>query len=122
MSEDDRDGARQAFLESLIANVPGAVYRSAWDREYALELISDEIERISGHPVGDFNESRTRTIKSIIHPDDLEDVLRQAAELEDDGEPFVLQYRIVRADGSVRRVLDRGQLVHGPGGRLWMDG
>ena len=37
-------------------------------------------------------------------------------------EPFVLEYRIVRADGEVRWVLDRGQPVRGPGGRLWLDG
>ena len=28
----------------------------------------------------------------------------------------------MRADGAVRWVLDRGQLVPGPGGRLWLDG
>ena len=33
-----------------MANVPGAIYRSAWHADYALELISDEIERISGYP------------------------------------------------------------------------
>ena len=36
--------------------------------------------------------------------------------------PFELEYRIVRADGEVRWVLDRGQPVPGPGGRMWMDG
>jgi signal transduction histidine kinase len=39
-----------------------------------------------------------------------------------DEHPFGLEYRIVRADGEVRWVLDRGQLVAGVGGRLWMDG
>jgi signal transduction histidine kinase len=36
--------------------------------------------------------------------------------------PLAVEYRIVRADGAVRWVLDRGQLVPGAGGRLWMDG
>jgi signal transduction histidine kinase len=39
-----------------------------------------------------------------------------------DERPFSLEYRIVRADGEVRWVLDRGQLVSGAGGRLWCDG
>ena len=40
----------------------------------------------------------------------------------DDGEPFVMEYRIVRADGEVRWVMDRGHLVTGAGGRRWCDG
>jgi len=37
-------------------------------------------------------------------------------------EPYALEYRIVRSDGTIRWVLDRGQPVPGPGGRLWLDG
>ena len=62
----DRD-AREAMLRSLMANVPGAIYRSAWHDNYALELISDEIERISGYPASDFlGADARRTIMSII--------------------------------------------------------
>ena len=50
-------------------------------------------------------------------------VMRGVAAARDDAErPFTLEYRIVRADGEVRWVLDRGQLVPGGPGRLWMDG
>jgi PAS domain S-box-containing protein len=116
-----RQRAEEELVGALLTNVPGAIYRSAWDRGYALELISDEIERISGYPTSDFVEG-AHTLMDIIHPDDLEYVMTQAAQLGDDGNPFVLHYRIVRADGAVRWVVDRGQLVHGPHGRLWMDG
>jgi len=118
----DRD-ARESLLRSLMANVPGAIYRSAWHADFALELISDEIERISGYPASDFlGADARRTIMSIIHPEDRDDVLRAAQEAVDDGRPFVLEYRIERRDGSVRWVLDRGQRVRGPRGEQWMDG
>jgi PAS domain S-box-containing protein len=114
--------ADDALVRAMMANVPGAIYRSAWHADYALELVSEEIERISGYPPANFLASSRRTLLSIVHPDDADMVLDAVANAVDDPRPFVLEYRIVRADGAVRWVLDRGQLVHGSGGRLWMDG
>jgi PAS domain S-box-containing protein len=116
-----RDRASDHLLRALMAHVPGVLYRSAWDRGYTVELISDEIERITGYPAADFVESRRRTLLSIMHPDDIESVMARAAETTD-GRSFVLEYRLISADGAVRWMIDRGQLVRGPGGRLWMDG
>ena len=110
------------LLRALMVNVPGAIYRSAWHADHTLALISDEIERISGYPPENFIASAKRTIMSIVHPDDRERVLEEVARAEQDDGAFVVEYRIVRADGVVRWVLDRGQLVRGPGGRRWMDG
>ena len=110
------------LVRALLVNVPGAIYRSAWHDGHALELISDEIERISGYPSVDFVASRKRTLLSILHPRDRKRVMRAVATVTDESQTFALEYRIVRADGTVRWVLDRGQLVPGPGRRLWMDG
>jgi PAS domain S-box-containing protein len=113
--------ADDALVRALMANVPGAIYRSAWHADFTLELISDEIERISGYPAANFIASKKRTLFSILHPEDRDGVHRAISNATDDG-PFALEYRIVRADGEVRWVLDRGHLVHGGGGRLWCDG
>jgi PAS domain S-box-containing protein len=113
--------ANDALLRALMVNVPGAIYRSAWHAGHTLELISEEIERISGYPAANFLASTHRTILSIMHPDDRDEVLATLAAATVDA-PFSLEYRIVRADGDVRWVLDRGQLVRGTGDRLWMDG
>jgi PAS domain S-box-containing protein len=115
-----RERAGDHLLRMLLAHVPGVLYRSAWDRGYTVELISDEIERITGYPAADFVEGR-RTLVSVMHPADIESVMARAAEATD-GRPFVLEYRLVSADGAVRWMIDRGQLVRGPGDRLWMDG
>ncbi|MBI5105283.1 MAG: PAS domain-containing protein, partial [Solirubrobacterales bacterium] len=117
-----RQRADDALVRGLMVNVPGAIYRSAWHAGHALELISDEIERISGYPPVNFVASSRRSLLSIVHPDDRDAVLRAVSTVTTEEEPFELEYRIVRADGEVRWVLDRGQLVRGSGGRLWMDG
>ena len=114
--------ADDKVVRALMVHVPGAIYRSAWHNDYTIEIVSDEIERISGYPPHNFIASARRTIMSIIHPDDRASVLAGAVEATKRGEPFEFEYRIVRADGQIRWVLDRGQPVPGPGGRLWMDG
>ena len=110
------------LLRALMVNVPGAIYRSAWHADHTLALISDEIERISGYPPENFIASAKRTIMSIVHPDDRDRVMEEVARAQAGDGAFVVDYRIVRADGDMRWVLDRGQLVRGPGGRRWMDG
>src|SRR4051794_1118197 len=114
--------SNDALLRALMVNVPGAIYRTAWHADGAVELISDEIERISGHPQESFVASNRRTLVGLVHREDrarLREAIDEAAELE---EPYSLEYRIVRSDGAVRWVLDRGQPVPGPGGRVWLDG
>lgn len=112
----------EAQLRVLIANVPGAIYRCANDQDWTMELISDDIERISGYPPTDFIGSSCRTFASVIHPDDRDQVERAVAEATQQGHVFTLEYRIVRADGSVAWVLERGQQVHGSNDRSWLDG
>ena len=109
-----QERANDRLLRTLMENVPGAIYRSAWHADYTLEMITDEIERISGYPPANFLASKRRTILSIVHPEDVDMVLEAITQASvDSDEPFQLEYRIVRDDGAVRWVLDRGQLVRG---------
>jgi PAS domain S-box-containing protein len=114
--------ADDSLLRALMVNVPGAIYRSAWHAGHRIELISDEIERISGFPPEHFIASDRRTLLSIVHAGDHETVAKAVSDAREGRQSFVCEYRIVRADGAVRWVLDRGQLVSGAGGTLWMDG
>jgi PAS domain S-box-containing protein len=106
---------------ALLDNVPGAIYRSDWGRGYAIELITDHIERITGYPASSFLDG-TRTLWDVIHPDDRGAVLREAGDAAGEERPFAIEYRVMRPDGAHRWVLDRGQIFHGPGGETWMDG
>lgn len=113
---------RDGQLEALVANVPGAIYRCALDDKWTMTLISDEIERISGYPATDFLGNSARTFASIIHPDDCAEVERQVRTATTEDRPFGLEYRIVRADGTVAWVLERGQRVTEPDDQAWLHG
>jgi len=117
-----RQRSETGLMHTLMSNVPGAIYRSAWHDGHRLELISEGIERISGYPPTNFVASTRRTLLSIVHPDDCARVEQAVRRASDDGGAYVAEYRIVRADGEVRWVLDRGRCVPGAGGRLWLDG
>jgi PAS domain S-box-containing protein len=109
------------LLESLTRNIPGAIYRCALDREWTMQLIGDEVERITGYPADDFVESRRRTFVSLIHVEDRDRVEQTVWEAVRAGRPFELEYRVLTASGEVRWVLERGCAVRG-GRQEWLDG
>jgi PAS domain S-box-containing protein len=114
--------ANEALLRSLVANIPGAVYRCACDEDWTMQWLSDEIERITGYPAHEFIASSVRTFASVIHPDDREQVERSVMDAVDAGRPYMLEYRVQRPDGSLRWVLERGQAQDAGDGRRWLDG
>ncbi len=114
--------ADEALLRSLVANIPGALYRCACDSDWTMAWVSQEIEEISGYPATDFIDSAGRSFASVIHPDDREQVALSVKEAVDARRPFSLEYRIKRRGGDVRWVLERGQAQESGDGRRWLDG
>jgi diguanylate cyclase (GGDEF)-like protein/PAS domain S-box-containing protein len=113
-----------AQFGSLVANVPGAVYRCAPTSDWDMEFMSAEIEAICGYPSSEFVERPTaRSYASVIHCDDRDRVERDVLDALARREPFVLDYRLIHADGEVRWVHERGRGVFTPDGEvLYLDG
>jgi PAS domain S-box-containing protein len=114
--------ANEAMLRSLIDSIPGAIYRCACDGDWTMEWLSDEIETMTGYAAADFIDSAVRTFASIEHPDDHDYVASRVMESVDTGRPFALEYRLVRRDGSICWVLERGLAQQAGDGRWWLDG
>jgi PAS domain S-box-containing protein len=114
---------------TLVANIPGVVYRWSYEkRSRALPLllvtfVSGAIETLSGYPPSDFINHRVRSFASIIHPQDrarVEEEIWQSAIAK---KPHAIEYRIVRVDGRLTWVYDKGQASVGENGEiLWIDG
>ncbi len=125
----ERDRAEEALRESeekfrtLTANIPGAVYRCANDPDWTMDFISDVIEEISGYKASDFIQNRIRSYASIVHPEDGKLVGATVQKALAERQPYLLEYRIVRSDGSIRWVYEKGQGIFSDNGDLlWLDG
>jgi PAS domain S-box-containing protein len=112
----------EALLRSMVDNIPGALYRGACDRDWTMHWLSDEVETLTGYPASDFIDNSVRTFASVIHPEDRGYVEQSVAQAVDARRPFNLEYRIVRRDGEVRWVLERGQAQDGGDGRRRLHG
>src|SRR5215470_1423932 len=89
-------------FRSLVANVPGAVYRCALSSDWEMEFMSDEVKQICGYEASEFvGMPPARPYASVIHPDDREMVERAVEEAVGRREPFVIDYRVLRASGEV---------------------
>ena len=112
----------ESLLRSLMENVPGAVYRCANDADWTMLGIGEDIETISAYPASDFIASSVRSFTSIIHSDDRARVHEEVDVAVAAGRPYALEYRLCRADGELRWILDRGVLTVDRQGDSWLDG
>lgn len=110
-------------LRSLIANIPGAVYRCTPPPERRMEFVSELIWELSSYASTDFLDDRTQSFASITHPDDFPLVQAAIQDGLSRRQPYVADYRVVRYDGTLRWVHEKGQAVFDTDGSVrWLDG
>ncbi len=116
-------------FRTLVANIPGAVYRCACDNQLQgflvrrMVFLSEAIQEISGYASSDFINNRVRSFTSIIHPQDrakIEEIIGQSICIK---QPYVIEYRIIQPNGNFVWVYDKGQGIFSENGEvLWLDG
>jgi|GEM_PF-5597725 len=111
--------------KALVQSVPGTVYRSRIDRRWTKEFVSQNMEELTGFPVSDFLEGTNgqplRSFQDLVFPEDFPKVASSVETLRA-GDTFSSTYRILRRDGTIRWVLDRGMAVQDGNGALFLDG
>jgi PAS domain S-box-containing protein len=87
--------------------------------------MSPQVEGMFGYPAEDWADNTLW--EKILHPDDLEWVLAATVEFYTAGTPYDLEYRLIRADGSVIWVHDQAVVVRDEAGKplysqgFWVD-
>jgi PAS domain S-box-containing protein len=112
-----------ADAASLLASVPGMIYRTRLVPPFDSEFISDEMGAVVGHAAADFvgPEPKLRWV-DFMHPDDRDRVRRAMVEGTSNGGTGEVEYRVRRADGGERWILSRARRVVDEDGTPWLHG
>ncbi|MDY7014291.1 MAG: PAS domain S-box protein, partial [Cyanobacteriota bacterium] len=115
--------ASEREFRTLVANLPGLVYRCLCDRDRTILFASELARSLTGYPSNDFLNNQVRSWVSLIHPEDKAATLAAIETAVANRQPFVIEYRLRHACGENRWVSERGQGVFNPDGKLlWLTG
>jgi len=98
-------------LETLISNLPGIVYRCRNEPGWPMDFVRGECESITGYSASALEAGDVVWGEDVIHPDDQEETWATVQAAIEAGDPFELTYRTVTADGEVKWMWERGQIV-----------
>lgn len=102
---------KERSVSTLIDNLPGVAYRCANDRDYSMYFLSDRIQELSGYPSEAFVSGKVSFGRSLVHLEDQEQVWSEIQTAVGEDRPYVLEYRIVTADGSEKWLWEQGRPV-----------
>ena len=94
------------------------VYRCENDEAVTMTYLSGSVDQITGCQQSQLINNAELSYASLCHPDDLRpmiDAVDAAIEIK---KPWDLDYRLVRPDGSIILVRERGEAVYGEGGKV----
>ncbi len=110
-------------FRSMVSNIPGVVYRCAYDEDWTLFFITDAIENLTGYRSEEFQNNSSVTFAGLIHPDDRIMVAESLKAGLSGFNQFSVEYRIVTRQKTVKWVSNSGRPVFKEDNSiLWLDG
>ncbi len=99
----------EARFQSLVANVDGVVYRRRIDSGWTMDFASSGIANLTGYGAAEFTGPGARSFGGLIVAEDRIVAAELVANAVGLRREFEVEYRLVRADGQVAWVLEKGR-------------
>jgi PAS domain S-box-containing protein len=102
--------AKEQF-SSLVENIPGGVFRFAFDKNFSTLFYSEYYSTLTGYAIQDFLSGK-KFFVDLIHPDDRERVLKDVDDAVAAKKPYEHEYRIIDRAGNTRWVSSHGVAMY----------
>lgn len=102
---------RERQLATLMANLPGMVYRSTARQPWPMQFVSSGCLALTGYTAEEMTEDAVVDYNALIHPDDYAQRCAEVQSAADNSSPFEFEYRIRRKDGEELWVWEQGCVV-----------
>ena len=102
---------QQRLLDTLLDNLDGMIYRCLFDAHWTMIYVSKGCEVLTGYPPQDLILNKVKSYELITHEDDRAQARAIILEAVSQKQRFELEYRILRADGEISWVAERGSGV-----------
>ena len=107
---------------SLVEQLPAVVYIDHLDGNGETLFVSHQIENFFGVSVEEWMQADNSIWLAHIHPEDRERAFEAYRRLATSREPYDLEYRVIRDDGSMIWVHDTARILPAPNGEAWLHG
>lgn len=110
-------------LTNLMENLPGMAYRCLNDASFTMLSVSKGCYELTGYMPDTLINNEEISYSALIFPDDKDRIYEELKKTVLIGQPAILAYRIIAADGTVKWVWDRAIGVYDEaGGLLFLEG
>lgn len=96
-------------LESIANHIPDILFRSKTDDAMTILFVNNAIYKITGYKAQSFILNKVRSYRSIIHPQDRENVYKEIKKALIKNRDYSIEYRILNSIGDVVWVRESGK-------------
>jgi diguanylate cyclase (GGDEF)-like protein/PAS domain S-box-containing protein len=111
-------GDQERMLKMLLSQLDAMVYRCRDDEFWTMEFVSEGCRALTGYRPEDLLFNSRISYEEVIYPEDRARVRAAVRDAIAAGRRFDVVYRILRPDGAVRWVAERGGGVFAPDGKV----
>ncbi|NDV28639.1 diguanylate cyclase domain-containing protein [Desulfovibrio sp. JC010] len=100
--------SKDNLFEAIAGNAPGIIYKCEMNQPYAMHYISTKVRKVTGYDPEDFLRGGKSMYYDLVHPEDRAGLKNEINEALGNNKSFEYEYRILRSDGSERKVYEKG--------------